>query len=135
MTQNRDSHGLPPQGICTGGEISGVSTYLAEHKDRGILGMLSATLGFGGSAGFLAASAFVLFLHLVLTDDEACVFSLCLCLCLCGRLPVYVRVYVSVCVAGCVWLQLACSYLVLLVTRSIELGLWAHVSAKARWLC
>eukprot|EP01134_Creolimax_fragrantissima_P003627 CFRG3627T1 len=58
------------QGICTGGEIGGVSTYLAEHEDKDVLGMLSATVGMGGAIGFMLSSLVIMILHLALTTDE-----------------------------------------------------------------
>ncbi|KNC80382.1 hypothetical protein SARC_07257 [Sphaeroforma arctica JP610] len=58
------------QGICTGGEIGGVSTYLAEHEDKHVLGMLSATVGIGASIGFMLSSMVILILHLALSDED-----------------------------------------------------------------
>lgn len=61
---------LSSQGICTGGEVANVATYLAEHADKHILGMMSASVGVSGGLGFLCSSSIVLIMHLSLSDEE-----------------------------------------------------------------
>jgi hypothetical protein len=50
--------------------VANVATYLAEHTDKHVLGMMSASVGVSGGLGFLCSSTIVLIMHLSLDDDQ-----------------------------------------------------------------
>jgi hypothetical protein len=50
--------------------VANVATYLAEHTDKHVLGMMSASVGVSGGLGFLCSSTIVLIMHLSLDDNQ-----------------------------------------------------------------
>eukprot|EP01134_Creolimax_fragrantissima_P000009 CFRG0009T1 len=57
-------------GFCAGGEIAGVSVYIAEYKEQHVLGAMSAAISVGASIGFTLSTAFIAMLLHVLTEDQ-----------------------------------------------------------------
>ncbi|KNC86864.1 hypothetical protein SARC_01010 [Sphaeroforma arctica JP610] len=57
-------------GFCVGGEIAGVSVYLAEYKDQSVLGTMSASISVGASLGFALSTALISALLHTLTEEE-----------------------------------------------------------------
>uniref|UniRef100_A0A7S1NBD5 Major facilitator superfamily (MFS) profile domain-containing protein n=1 Tax=Eutreptiella gymnastica TaxID=73025 RepID=A0A7S1NBD5_9EUGL len=58
------------QGLCSGGEISGVSVSLAEFSAQGCLGMAISLISVGGSLAFFLSSGITALLHVLLTRDQ-----------------------------------------------------------------
>src|SRR5690606_21315217 len=58
------------QGFSTGGEYGGAATFMAEHSPDARRGLFGSFLEFGTLFGFVLGTAVVLFLQIILNDEQ-----------------------------------------------------------------